>query len=48
MDRTTPVDPQTLTWLELGEAQRLLINQFPRLAFGFDLKGRIQDRKSVV
>lgn len=42
MDRTNAIDPQTLTWLELGEAQRLLINQFPRLAFGFDLKGRIQ------
>jgi diguanylate cyclase (GGDEF)-like protein/PAS domain S-box-containing protein len=41
MNRTTPVDPQSLTWLELGEAQRLLINQFPRLAFGLDLDGRI-------
>ncbi|HEV8690586.1 MAG TPA: sensor domain-containing diguanylate cyclase [Ideonella sp.] len=42
MDRTTAIDPQTLTWLELGEAQRLLIDQFPHLVFGLDLKGRIQ------
>lgn len=41
MNRTTPIDPQSLTWLELGEAQRLLINQFPRLAFGLDLDGRL-------
>jgi diguanylate cyclase (GGDEF)-like protein len=42
MNHTTRIDPQTLTWLELGEAQRLLIDQFPRLAFGFDLQGRLQ------
>ncbi|HJV67503.1 diguanylate cyclase domain-containing protein [Ideonella sp.] len=42
MDRTRPIDPQTLTWLELGEAQRLLIDQFPRLVFGLDLAGHIQ------
>lgn len=42
MDRTAPIDPQTLTWLELGEAQRLLIDQFPRLVLGLDLAGRIQ------
>jgi diguanylate cyclase (GGDEF)-like protein/PAS domain S-box-containing protein len=42
MDRTHPIDPQTLTWLELGEAQRLLIDQFPRLVFGLDLDGHIQ------
>ena len=42
MDRPTLVDLQSLTWLELGEAQRLLIDQFPRLVFGLDLEGRIQ------
>jgi diguanylate cyclase (GGDEF)-like protein/PAS domain S-box-containing protein len=42
MDRRTFIDPQSLTWLELGEAQRLLIDQFPRLVFGLDLEGRIQ------
>ena len=42
MNHATRIDPQTLTWLELGEAQRLLIGQFPRLAFGLDLQGRIQ------
>ncbi len=42
MDRTTPIDPQTLTWLELGEAHRLLIDQFPKLVVAFDLDGRVQ------
>lgn len=42
MDRSTRIDPQTLTWLELGEAQRLLIDQFPRLVVAFDLDGRVQ------
>ena len=42
MNRPTVIDPQSLTWLELGEAQRLLIDQFPRLVFGLDLEGRIQ------
>lgn len=42
MDRQPLVDPQSLTWLELGEAQRLLIDQFPHLVFGLDLDGRIQ------
>ncbi|MEK8031616.1 diguanylate cyclase [Ideonella sp. DXS29W] len=41
MNRTALIDPQSLTWLELGEAQRLLIQQFPRLAFGLDLDGRV-------
>lgn len=38
---TTAIDPQSLTWLELGEAQRLLIHQFPRMVFGLDLNGRV-------
>lgn len=41
MARTTPPASQSLTWLELGEARRLLIDQFPRLAMGLDLEGRI-------
>lgn len=41
MNRTSAFDSQSLTWLELGEAQRLLIHQFPRLAMGLDLDGRI-------
>lgn len=41
MARITPHAPQSLTWLELGEAQRLLIDQSPRLVLGLDLDGRI-------
>lgn len=40
MNRTTRPS-QPLTWLELGEAQRLLIDQFPRLVIGLDLDGRV-------
>lgn len=44
MDRDTPppFDLDALTWLELGEAHRLLIDRFPRLAMGLDLDGRIR------
>lgn len=42
MPRPAPIAPQTLTWLALGEAQRLLIDQFPRLVLGLDLAGHIQ------
>lgn len=42
MDHAAPLDPLALTWLELGEAHRLLIDQFPRLVLGLDMEGRIQ------
>ncbi|MBT9596827.1 MAG: diguanylate cyclase [Vitreoscilla sp.] len=41
MERSITFDPRTLAWLELGEAQRLLFDQFPGLVLGFDLEGRI-------
>jgi len=41
MDRTA-FDPQSHTWLELGELQRLVFDQFPGLIAAFDLEGRLQ------
>jgi diguanylate cyclase (GGDEF)-like protein len=41
MARTSSAPSQPLSWLALGEAQRLLIDQFPRLVIGLDLQGRI-------
>ncbi len=37
----TPLDPQSHTWLELGEVQRLLLDAYPGIALGLDLEGRI-------
>ena len=37
----TPLDPQSHTWLELGEVQRLLLDSYPGVALGLDLAGRI-------
>ena len=37
----TPLDPQSHTWLELGEVQRLLLDSYPGVALGLDLEGRI-------
>lgn len=43
MDRLPQtVDPQSRTWLELGEVQRLLLDQFPGVALGLDTAGRIR------
>ncbi|HSI46935.1 MAG TPA: diguanylate cyclase [Ideonella sp.] len=43
MDRRPPsFDPQSRTWLELGEVQRLLLDSYPGLVLGLDLDGRIR------
>jgi len=41
MDRAA-FDPQSHTWLELGEVQRLVFDQFPGLIVAVDLEGRLQ------
>jgi diguanylate cyclase (GGDEF)-like protein/PAS domain S-box-containing protein len=43
MDRLPPsIDPQSHTWLELGEVQRLLLDSFPGVVLGLDPDGRIR------
>jgi diguanylate cyclase (GGDEF)-like protein len=43
MDRTPhSIDPQSHTWLELGEVQRLLLDAYPGIVLGLDLEGRIR------
>jgi diguanylate cyclase (GGDEF)-like protein len=43
MDRTPhSIDPQSHTWLELGEVQRLLLDAYPGIVLGLDLGGRIR------
>jgi diguanylate cyclase (GGDEF)-like protein len=37
-----PLDPQSHTWLELGEVQRLLLDGYPGIALGLDTDGRLQ------
>lgn len=42
MERLPPaLDPQSHTWLELGQTQRLLLDSYPGLVLGLDLQGRI-------
>ena len=43
MDRLPPsIDPQSHTWLELGEVQRLLLDSYPGVVLGLDTDGRIR------
>ena len=36
------IDPQSHTWLELGEVQRLLLDSYPGVVLGLDTDGRIR------
>ena len=43
MDRLPPsITPQSRTWLELGELQRLLLDSYPGIVLGLDTDGRIR------
>src|SRR4051812_1796136 len=43
MDRQHPtLDPQSHTWLELGEVQQLLLDSYPGVVLGLDAQSRMR------
>ncbi len=42
MNHPSSLDPQSHTWLELGEVQRLLLDSYPGVVLGLGLDGRIR------